>query len=105
MGPRLASALGTKVRRTRLHDYRLGNYAGSRSLVSQLPARYGSRPDHVPAEGVQLSGAPKPIPDIDASSFSLDPIIFLLDGRERFKRSNRTLHLRAEEPLTIHPTP
>jgi hypothetical protein len=102
---RLAPTLGTKVRRTRLRDHCFRNQARPRSLISQLPAHDGSRPDHVPIERIQFAGAPGPIPNIDAPSISLDPIIFLLDGRECFKRNNPMLYLRAEEPLTIHPTP
>jgi hypothetical protein len=88
-----------------LHDYRPRDYARPRSLVSQLPTCHRSRPADVSIEGIQFACASDPIPDIDAASFSLDSIILLLDGRKRFQCDNRALYFRAEELLTIHPTP
>ena len=57
------------------------------------------------SERIQLSCAPGSIPDIDAPSISLDPVIFLLDGRERFKtqQSNATSPSRKATDDSSHP--
>jgi putative transposase len=44
------------------------------------------------------------IPDLDATAFSLDSLLFLLNRRKRFQHNNRMLYCRTESFLAIHPT-